>query len=315
QSNTNIVNSEKPEQKRNKDCILKLTRLEEEPRRKRAKVENQFFLVNNQPNIHTSGNSHWLQKHGDRRRKDEEKRKGQNQKKQKEEALKIKKARVLLVRSEAKTSQDSTISRTPLLTSCTECREDCWYSGDALHDLPWLLCIVCQTNWANEQSNTNIVNSEKPEQKRNKDCILKLTRLEEEPRRKRAKVENRFILRSIKICIKKKPNDKKKKSVKNTETEEEKTKRRERDRIRKREQRKKQKKEALKIKKARVLLVRSEAKTSQHSTISRTPLFTLHDFPWLLCVVCQTNWANGKCVQRIPYECRTCRIRRSSLSN
>ncbi|OXU18016.1 hypothetical protein TSAR_007511 [Trichomalopsis sarcophagae] len=122
-----------------------------------------------------------------------------------------------------------------------------------------------------EQSNTNIANSEKPEQKRNKDCILKLTLLEEEPRRKRAKVENRFVLvdnqpnlsipaeiligwitwfwkspatRGIEFkrpsiknvqsrSISKKQNDKIKKSVKNTETEEEKTKRRERDRIRK----------------------------------------------------------------------------------
>ncbi|OXU18017.1 hypothetical protein TSAR_007512, partial [Trichomalopsis sarcophagae] len=65
-------------------------------------------------------------------------RKREQRKKQKEEALKIKKARVLLVKSEAKTSQHSTIFRTPLFTSCTECREDCWYSGDALHDLPWL---------------------------------------------------------------------------------------------------------------------------------------------------------------------------------
>lgn len=117
-----------------------------------------------------------------------------------------------------------------------------------------------------------------------------------------------------------------KKTSKNKDSEEEKTKRRERDRLRKREQRRKLKEEAQKSR-ARVPLSRIDAIPTRITSIPQPPLFTsctgckedcwykgteYHELNWQLCVVCHINWANGDCVHRIPYECRICRLKRST---
>ncbi|XP_031778294.1 serine/arginine repetitive matrix protein 1-like [Nasonia vitripennis] len=207
------------------------------------------------------------------------------------------------------------------------------------------------------------INSEQPAKKRNKHSVLQYQTREEEPKLKKAKIENRYILvpnqqrlfistdvliywitwfwkspanRGIeegqpKTKINKTKSQKKdkkgkaKKTHNNTETEEEKERKREKDRIRKREQRRKLKEEAQNSR-PRVPLQRLKI-TTKHPSSPQPPLFTSctgcredcwyqgiehHTTNWILCVVCRTNWANGECVHRIPYECRICKLKRRS---
>ncbi|OXU24900.1 hypothetical protein TSAR_012894 [Trichomalopsis sarcophagae] len=120
----------------------------------KSKVKKQFILVNNQLNLSIPAETFirwitWYRKRPATRGlefKQPRIRKREQRKKLKER--RIKNATVTMIRSELKT-QHSTDPQALLFTLCPKCRKDCWYKGDGLYKLPWLLCFVYQTNWAN----------------------------------------------------------------------------------------------------------------------------------------------------------------------
>ncbi|OXU17233.1 hypothetical protein TSAR_011036 [Trichomalopsis sarcophagae] len=114
ETDSNILNLEQSGKKRTKACILKLTRLDEEPKKKRSKPKKWFILVNNQLNLSIPAETFigWITWYWKRpaprkqkkRREQDRIRKMEQRKMLKEETLKIKKARVPLIRNKNTTT-------------------------------------------------------------------------------------------------------------------------------------------------------------------------------------------------------------------